>query len=158
MPILFLLALGISLSGCGLPRDPAGTLEYVRGGTLRVGVAHNPPWVIDRGGDEVDGVEGRLAASIAGAVHARIEWVRRPEFELIKSLRKRELHLVIGGFDAKLPWAQEVAFTRPYMTSPEGVAHVLAAPPGENQWLMLIEQTLEWHKPSLPAVLTEVSK
>jgi polar amino acid transport system substrate-binding protein len=157
MRILLLLALGISLTACGLPRDPSGTLDYVRGGTLRVGVAHNPPWVIDRGA-VVDGVEGRLVASIAGAIHAKVEWVRGPEFELIKALHKRELHLVIGGFDAKLPWAQQVAFTRPYMTSPEGVAHVLAAPPGENEWLMLIEQTLEWHKPSLPAVLTEVSR
>jgi polar amino acid transport system substrate-binding protein len=157
MRLVCLLALATSLTACALPRDPAGTLDYVHGGTLRVGVANNPPWVIDKGG-QVDGVEARLAAVIAANAGARIEWVRLPEFELIKALRKRELQLVIAGFDAALPWAEEVAFTRPYLTSPEGVAHVLAAPPGENAWLMLVERTLQSQESSLPAVLAEVSQ
>lgn len=158
MPRIFsLAAFTISLSACALPLDPAGTTEYISGGTMRVGMVANPPWVIDRG-HVVDGVEPKLVESLAGAIGARIEWVRAPEFELIKLLRKRELHLVVGGFDAKLPWAQQVAFTRPYLTNPEGVAHVLAAPPGENRWLMRIEHTIEHHRDSLPALLSEVRR
>ena len=69
-----ILAAGLALSACGLPRDAAGTLDYIKGGTMRVGVVANPPWVIDRG-ESVDGVEGRLASEIARGIGARIEWV-----------------------------------------------------------------------------------
>ena len=55
---------------------------------MRVGVVANPPWVIDRG-DSVDGLEGRLAFEIARTIGARIEWVRKPECELIRDLHKR---------------------------------------------------------------------
>jgi len=119
---------------------------------MRVGVIANRPWVVDRG-TIVEGVEGHFASDIARIVGARIEWVRMPEFELIRALRKRELDLVIGGFDAQLPWAQEVAFTRPYLESDDGKAHVLAAPPGENAWLMLIDGELESHKTAMRAEL-----
>lgn len=49
---------------CGIPRDPEGTLERVRGGPLRVGVIHAPPWVTvehldsDPRGLEIDLVAG----------------------------------------------------------------------------------------------------
>jgi hypothetical protein len=72
-------------------------------------------------------------------------------------LRRRELHLVIGGFNDALPWAQEIAFTRPYLQTPDGKAHVLAAPPGENSWLMHVEQQLESHKNDVPALLAQVA-
>lgn len=44
---VFLAALLVPLlAGCGLkmPSDPEGTLDRVAGGTLRVGISHNPPW------------------------------------------------------------------------------------------------------------------
>src|SRR3954470_6776346 len=134
MRACWLLALGIFLNGCSLPRDAAGTVDFVRGGVMRVGVVHHPPWVVDHG-EVVDGIEGRLVSAIAQRVGARVEWVRGPEFELIQSLSRRELQLVIGGFDVSLPWAEKVAFTRPYLKTPDGLAHVIAAAPGENAWL-----------------------
>jgi polar amino acid transport system substrate-binding protein len=140
--------------GCGIPRDAAGTLQSLRGGVVRVGIAANSPWVIDRG-RTVDGVEGRLAAAIASSVGATIEWVRLPESELVRALHDREIHLGIGGFDAASPWAEEVAFTRPYLKSPDGKAHVLAAPPGENAWLLLLDRQIQQHKASIPALLVE---
>jgi len=142
---LAVLLAGISLTGCGLPRDPARTSEFVRGAAMRVGIIHNPPWVIDYG-DRVDGVEARLVASIAAAAGTRIEWVRQPEFELMDLLLKREIQLAIGGFEATLPWAKEIAFTRPYLKTPDGVGHVIAAPPGENAWLVAVERAIERHK------------
>lgn len=149
-----LLFIGISLSACGLPRDPARTSEFVRGSAMRVGVVHNPPWVIDHG-DRVDGVEARLAASIAVAMGTRIEWVREPEFELMDRLLKREIQLAIGGFEATLPWAKEIAFTRPYVKTPDGVGHVIAAPPGENAWLLAIDRILHSQRRSVPPMLAE---
>lgn len=43
---LALVAASVLLGGCDWPRDAAGTLNEVRGGTLRVGVTDNPPWVV----------------------------------------------------------------------------------------------------------------
>jgi hypothetical protein len=137
--------------GCGVPRDAAGTLEFVQRGTMRVGVVANQPWVVDDG-DHVGGVEGRLAEAIAASLGARIEWIRMPEFELIRALENREIQLVIGGFEPGLTWAERVAITRPYLETPDGKAHVLAAPPGENAWLMALDRQLEARRaaPALP--------
>jgi len=81
-----------------------------------------------------------------------------PEFELIRALRSREVHLVIGGFDTKVEWAPQVALTRPYLESPDGKAHVLAAPPGENAWLIFIDRELEKRKPGIPAMLAAAAR
>ena len=43
--VILTLAL-LHLGGCRYPNDVADTTERVTAGTLRVGVAHNPPWVI----------------------------------------------------------------------------------------------------------------
>jgi len=152
-----LLGCALVAGGCGIPRDAAGTLESVRGGVIRIGVVANRPWVVDRG-TTVDGVEGRLASAVASSLGARIEWRRMPEFELMRALRKREIQLVIGGFDAKLPWAREVAFTRPYLESPDGKAHVLAAPPGENAWLVFLDRELDARKGQIPMLLAQVTE
>ena len=146
------LILALAIAGCGLPRDADGTLERVRGGVLRVGVVENRPWTVDRG-DTFGGVEGQLVEGIAASVGARVDWVRMPEFELIDALRRRQVDLVIAGFHDKLPWAKEIAFTRPYFTGTDGKAHVLAAPPGENAWLLHVEREIERRKPELRLVL-----
>lgn len=157
MRAFFALAFVLFLSGCGIPRDPAGTLNQMRGGVIRVGMVPNPPWVVDLG-DSIGGVEGKLVAAIAAVTSARVEIVRAPEFELIRSLHDRQLQLVVGGFDRKVSWAQEVALTSPYITTPDGVEHVLAAPPGENAWLMKIESVLNYFKPSIPSLFADESR
>jgi hypothetical protein len=152
-----LVAAVLAVCGCGVPRDAAGTLAFVHGGTMRVGVVANRPWVIDRGAT-VEGVEGWLASNIAAQAGARIEWVRMPEFELMRALKEREIQLAIGGFVATLPWAREVAFSRPYLQTPDGKRHVLAAPPGENAWLMLIDRQIEAARPRATTMLAQVTK
>jgi polar amino acid transport system substrate-binding protein len=137
---VILSCLLITLSACSLPRDPDGTLTSVRGRVMRVGVIPHPPWTIDTGSTPT-GVEPDIVAAIAHELGATIEWVRKPEHELFRELHERQLHLVIGGLTDTLPWKQEVAFTRPYYTDHE--RHVLAAPPGENAWLVAIERGLE---------------
>jgi polar amino acid transport system substrate-binding protein len=116
--MLRLFAIGVLLLGvtaCDLPRDAAGTSDRVRRGTMRVGIVADTPWVTDSAGT-VGGIEGNFVAELGRELNARIEWVRRPEAELLLALSRRELDLVIGGLSDALPWKQQVAFTRPYYT------------------------------------------
>jgi polar amino acid transport system substrate-binding protein len=56
------VTLSLAAAGCQFPRDPEGTLDRVEGGTMRVGVIHNPPWVDlsekEPTGVEIDLIEG----------------------------------------------------------------------------------------------------
>lgn len=140
MTTLMLRLLPLMSAACGLPRDAAGTVGRVGHGALRVGVVANPPFVIDANG-MLSGVEPALVEAIARDVDARLVWSRGTEHALMQALRRRELDLVIAGLDATVPWANEVALTRPYYD--DSKAHVLAAPPGENAWLVAIERVLE---------------
>jgi polar amino acid transport system substrate-binding protein len=109
------------LAGCDWPRDAAGTLDDVRGGTLRVGVTDNPPWVVLQS-DTPSGVEVRLVEGLAEDLGADIEWVEGSDADLMEALHGRSLHLVIGGFDATAPWTKQVSLTRPYLTTHSVVA------------------------------------
>jgi ABC-type amino acid transport substrate-binding protein len=156
------VAAALVLVACGLPRDASGTMDRVRHGTMRVGVSPSPPWVTDSAGT-LGGVEVRLVEDLARTLDARVLWVRRSEGELLPALRERELDLVIGGLTASEPWRQEVAFTHPYYVDTVGVAlvpgtvtrtvvrqHVLAAPPGENAWLVHVERFLRARMSQVP--------
>src|SRR4051812_3774899 len=139
----FIIAAVLAMEvACNLPRDADGTLERVAGGRLRVGVIVEPPWATDTNG-VIGGGEAGLAQTIANDVGAReVTWVRAPEHALIEALHQRRIDLVIGGLTADLPWADQVALTRPY-AEVNGKRHVLAAPPGENAWLVRIERVIE---------------
>lgn len=119
------LAAAVALCSCQIPRDPEGTLEDVRGGTLRVGVSEHDPWVkLDR--PEPAGVEAELVRRFAAQLDARVEWTTGSEAELVDALHERRLDLVIAGLHAKLDWKKEVAFTRRYYTDQS----VIGVPPG----------------------------
>lgn len=126
-PLVLLFALACVGSGCDMPRDPVNTLERVRGGTLRVGIVENDPWVrISE--SEPSGVEIDLVKQFADEVGAsRIEWVQGSEDELMEVLTKYDLDLVVGGLVQSSPWSKNVGFTRPYFQS-----EVVVGIPGTN--------------------------
>jgi polar amino acid transport system substrate-binding protein len=103
------------LSGCELPRDPEGTLDRVRGATMRVGVTENDPWVQLADRDDPQGVEPTLVRRFATRLNARVEWVEGSEEELIGALKEGQLDLVVGGLTRNSPWKTEAALTRPYL-------------------------------------------
>lgn len=130
---------------------------------MRVGVVQDAPWAFDSAGT-VGGVEAALVNDIARGEHARVTWVKGAEGDLIKQLQQRRLDLVIGGLTGDLPWAKTLAFTRPYYTDTVTVhtadgpqstprKHVLAAPPGENAWLMRVERELIARENDIPNML-----
>jgi len=128
LAILAGFAIVLGTAGCDLPRDSSGTLDRVRHGTMRVGVVTNPPWVTDSAAPAT-GVEQQLVQELAARVNARVEWVRRPEAELLLALHKRELDLVIGGLTSSVPWQKQVAFTKPYYTDTIAVGAPAGTPP-----------------------------
>lgn len=143
-----LLAAAVLMAGCDLvsdfagdfPKDPKGTLERVRGGTLRAGVIHAPPWVEDADEPhEPGGPEAEIVRSIARELGAEIRWVRGAPDRLLTRLREHELDILIGGFEESSPALRKVAKTRPYGREPQ---QVLAVPPGENAWLVTVDRAL----------------
>jgi ABC-type amino acid transport substrate-binding protein len=135
----------VFLVGCGMPYDPGGTLDRVRGGTLRAGVSVNEPWTRLEGGQPA-GVEVTLLREFADGLGARVEWVVKSESELMQALERRELDVVVGGLTYDTPWKERVGLTGSYLTAdgPRGrrVEHVMAVPPGENGWLLSLEKFL----------------
>ena len=114
--VLALLLL-VPLIGCGIPRDPEGTLERVTGGSMRVGVTAADPFTILEGDEPTGGVEVRLVEDFAASIDAEIDWVAGSEEELFGALEIRELDLVIGGITSTNPWSANVTFTHPYLTT-----------------------------------------
>lgn len=95
------------------------------------------------------GVEVTLAERFAETLDAEVEYTEGAEAELIDALKAGELDLVVGGFDSKSPWKKDAALTRPYIQTREPVEgevstvkHVMAAPLGENAWLVRLERFL----------------
>lgn len=113
-------------AGCDFPADPEGTLDRVEGGTMRIGVIENEPWVVLEPGEEPRGVEPELIRSFAAQLGAEIEWVRDTESELAEAMRGFQLDVVIGGLTRSWPYRTHVALTRPYVDT----EIELGVPPG----------------------------
>jgi polar amino acid transport system substrate-binding protein len=148
-----LVATGVGACGAGLPRDPDGTLARVRGGTLRVGVSVEPPWTespVPVTSDSPDappaGIEPTLVADFARSLDAEVQWRVGGEEALVADLEEGRLDVVVGGLTADSPWSQHAALTRPYVTVPGAGGtpepHVMAAPMGENAFLVELETFL----------------
>lgn len=147
---------GVLLTGCAgaFPADPDGTLNEVRGGVLRVGVSSHAPWTDVGPGRAPSGLEVDLVTGFAESLDAEVEWTASGEEDLIGQLERSELDLVVGGLTAASPWAEQAALTYPYttVTGPDGApeAHVMAAPLGENAFLVALERFLLEHKDVQP--------
>lgn len=135
------------LAGCAVtvPTDPDGTLDRVRGGTLRVGVSANPPWT-DLSGPDPDtptGIEPNLVTGFADSVDSDLVWTTGGEESLIGDLEDGRLDMVIGGLTADSPWKDRAALTRSYVTVPaaggDPEPHVMAVAMGENAFLVELE-------------------
>jgi polar amino acid transport system substrate-binding protein len=123
--VVVAVAVAVLLSACQFPRDPDGTLDRATGGTIRVGVGQRMPWA-GWDGDRPVGAEVELVTAMAAHLHARIEWSRGSDGELLEALGKRALDVVAAGLEATSPWRSAVTFTRSIITT----RSVLAVPPG----------------------------
>ena len=115
----------------GIPRDPEGTLDRVRGGVLRVGFTDAPPFA-EGPDDDPAGVEVELVKQFAEELGASVEWVKGAEAELFEALEVRALDLVIGGYSSSDPWVASVGVTRPYATTRLTVGVPEGQPPPDD--------------------------
>jgi polar amino acid transport system substrate-binding protein len=143
----------IACAACGFPRDAEGTLDHIKGGTLRVGVADSRPWV-NVADATISGPEVALVSALASEMHAKPLWTRGSEALLLKALHDHRLDVVIGGFTIDSPWKAQVAFTRPYEGG-DKPRHVMATSPGENAWLVRLEEFLKARGPIMAASARE---
>jgi polar amino acid transport system substrate-binding protein len=132
-----------SLAACGVPRDPEGTLEQARAGTLRVGAVDSPPHLA-RTAEGAGGPEAELVRAFARSIGAEVDWQWGALDDHLEVLKRFELDLVAAGLTARSPWKREVAFSRPWNRErpPE---RVLAVPPGENAMLFALDRFIEAH-------------
>jgi polar amino acid transport system substrate-binding protein len=112
----------LALGACQYPRDPEGTLDGVRGGTLRVGISPADPWVVLEENQPPAGVEVALVEEFARTVDAEVEWVKGSESELMEALDGRQLDIVIAGLTRRSMWMHSAALTRPYLTTQSLIA------------------------------------
>lgn len=129
-------------AGCGrFPRDAEGTLAQVERGVMRVGVSHDPPYVVLHDGAAPSGPECELIQALAQARKARIEWVHGGHDGLMRQVQHFELDMVIGGHHRDSPWQPEVSWSREYhLQDRDGLARrQLALPPGENAWQLAVD-------------------
>lgn len=126
--VAFTTALTLTVSACQFPRDVGGTLDNVKGRTLRVGLTEAEPWVSLQH-ENPSGVEVALIREFADRLGAaRVDYTTGSEEELVEALHARELDVVIGGITDKTLWKKEAALTKPYLTT-----HlVIGMPPGQD--------------------------
>jgi ABC-type amino acid transport substrate-binding protein len=136
---VFCLLLALCAS-CGMPHDPEGSLERIRGRTLRVGVSAAPPWVVED--TEPRGIEPELARQFADRLDAEVEWVQAPESRLAELLDQGRIHLAIAGYDDNTPWTTHGGMTQPYVKW-NGKRHVMLTQPGENRLLLELDRFLQ---------------
>ena len=128
LPAVGCALLAVLAAGCQFPADPEGTLDQVTGGTLRVGVIDDPPWVELRPGREPAGVEPELVRRFAETIDAEIEWVEGAEADLASAAGGFQLDVIIGGLTREFPYVDDVAMTAPYVDTEVE----LGLPPGEE--------------------------
>lgn len=114
----------LGATACGLPRDPESTLSRVIGGTMRVGVSENDPWVVF-GPEGPSGVEVEIVELFAEELEAEVEWVEGSTEDLAAAVHVRELDLLIAGLTATSKISSEASLTHPYLTTQV----VVATPP-----------------------------
>lgn len=83
---------------------------------LRVGITEHDPWVTMET-SEPSGVEVALVREFAAKLDADVDYTQGSEEELVESLRRRDLDVVIGGITDRTRWKKEVGMTKPYLTT-----------------------------------------
>ncbi|MFP5416076.1 MAG: transporter substrate-binding domain-containing protein [Actinomycetes bacterium] len=146
---VMLLCLAL-LAGCGIPRDPDGTLERVQqAGELRVGIVLAPPHTVLRG-TTWSGPEVELVQGFADELGVRVAWVSGSEEQTVDRAEHGEVDLMVGGLTTRTGWSTQVGLSRPYAEERDDYGRtarrVMAVPLGENALLERLERHFDARK------------
>lgn len=147
MPRISILLLCLCLVACGgYPRDTHDSSERARA-AMRVGVSHDPPYVVAAAGQAPSGPEPALIEAFARAHHLQVEWLVDGHEPLMTALVDHRLHMVVGGHSGASPW-KDVSWSRSYVV-PDArsrpTTRRLALPPAENAWQLQVDHWLHAH-------------
>jgi polar amino acid transport system substrate-binding protein len=126
--LVSILALVPISVGCDFPRDPRGTLQAVRNGTMRVGIVDNEPWTRMEDG-RTSGIEVELLKDFARELGAETSFVSGTTPELLEAARQGEVDVLVGGFTSTSPGVsegKEAGVTGTYLIT----RTVVGVPPG----------------------------
>ncbi|MDR6991663.1 ABC transporter substrate-binding protein [Luteimonas sp. 3794] len=144
-PVLLLLCL--CLAACGqYPRDTHDSSIRARD-AMRVGLSHDPPYVVATSNAAPSGPEVALIQAFADAHDLRVEWVIGGHEALMDDLLAHRLHMVAGGHTAQSPWT-DVSWSRKFLVF--DAARRIALPPGENAWQLEVDRWLHAQRRPLP--------
>lgn len=150
--ILVSIPLLLLVAACDdFPKDPEGTLDRVRGGTVYAGIVENPPWAVSED-KSAKGIEVQIVEEFAASLDAEVHWAGISGPAAMRALEERKLDIVVGGFLQTDPWKSKVGFSRPYI---HGTKRVMAVPKGENAWLVALETYLSRHESEARDLLAE---
>lgn len=132
--------IGVALAGCDLPHDPEDTLKAVQGQELRVGVL--------KFGENAN-VDRPIVERLAASLGARAVYVEGDAHLLFEDLKRGRLHVVIGGVPKSTPFNKELGLSKsvgPLLGTYKEDDRVLAVRPGENAFLLRVNQAIEAEK------------
>jgi len=116
----FALSVLAALTGCqtvGTTTEDSGGSSEAPADVLRVGVTPNmPPFVFERNGKLV-GLEVDFAIALASELGMKVRFVREKWENLIPSLRKDKIDIIMSGMNYNPERAAIIAFTNPYVRS-----------------------------------------
>ena len=142
----------VVLAGCGqYPRDTHDSSARARD-AMRVGVSHDPPFVVVEPDGPPHGSEIARIEAFAATRDLRIDWVVDGHERLMQALVDHRLHMVVGGHGEDSPWT-DVSWSRPYHVR-DARGHIaerrLALPPGENAWQLDVDRHLHATRRAAP--------
>ncbi len=141
--LAFVAAL-LCLAACDLPRDPNGTMNRVRGGTLVVGIVEGSSYA-SLGASEATGEDADLARRVADTFGAEPRWTRGTADQMVAALDDGAVDLAIGGIPRRAPWTTRVALTASIggmNLGGERVERAFALPLGENRWMLEVNRVV----------------
>jgi len=107
-----LVAAAAALLGC---QTSSSTRSSAAVEPLRVGVTPNAPPIIFEKGGEVVGLEADLGRALAGELGRPVKFVSRDWDQLIPSLQRGEIDIIMSGMSITPARALRVSFAAPYM-------------------------------------------
>ncbi len=119
-----------ALAACGLPKDPNGTLDHVRGGVLHAGLPAGPEQEFEQARDHL--------ADFAASLNAELDLHTGETHRLVEELERGELDLV-GPLPKSTPF-KKTGFSNPY--GPKDARRVWAVRAGENAFLLTVNERL----------------